>query len=239
MAEYVFTVILAWFHRLPLLLERQRQRNWPSNLERQSLFVSEELRGKTICIVGYGSIGRQIARLAVAFGMRVLAMHRRTDHDHRDYGFQFPGAGDPEGILPARYYSPDQLHSMLNEGDSVVISVPLTSETREMFGEAAFQAMKPSAFLVNIARGEICNESALVRAIEENQIAGAALDVFHQEPLSPNHPLWHLPNVFISPHTAGLTPEYDARAATIFEENLRRYLLGEPLYNVIEKTLGY
>lgn len=239
MAEYVFTVILAWFHHLPLTLERQRQQDWPSKLERQSLFVTEELRGKTICIVGYGSIGRQIARLAVAFGMRVLAMHRRNDHDHRDYGFQFPGAGDPEGILPARYYLPDQLHSMLNEGDIVVITVPLTSGTREMFDEAAFQAMKPSTFLVNIARGEICNETALVHALEQGQIVGAALDVFQQEPLPPDHPLWHLPNVLISPHSASLTTEYDARAATIFEENLRRYLVGEPLYNIIEKTLGY
>jgi phosphoglycerate dehydrogenase-like enzyme len=239
MAEYVFTVILAWFHRLPLMLERQRQRNWPSNLERQSFFVPEELRGKTICIVGYGSIGRQIARLAEAFGMRVLAMQRRTDHDHRDFGFQFPDVGDPEGILPVRYYTPDQLHSMLNEGDIVVITVPLTSVTREMFDEAAFQAMKPSAFLVNFARGEICNELALVRALEEEQIAGAALDVFQQEPLPSDHPLWGFSSVFISPHSAGLTPEYDARAATIFEENLRRYLVGEPLYNLIEKTLGY
>jgi phosphoglycerate dehydrogenase-like enzyme len=239
MAEYVFTVILAWFHHLPLILERQRQRIWPSKFERQSLFVSEELRGKTICIVGYGSIGRQIARLAVAFGMRVLAMHRSNDHDHRDYGFQFQGTGDPEGILPASYFLPDQLQPMLNEGDIVVITVPLTSETREMFGEAAFRAMKPSAFLVNIARGEICNESALVHAIEEKQIAGAALDVFQKEPLPSDHPLWQFSNVFISPHSASLTPEYDSLAATIFEENLRRYLVGEPLYNIIEKTLGY
>jgi phosphoglycerate dehydrogenase-like enzyme len=171
--------------------------------------------------------------------MRVLAMHRRSDHDHLDYGFQFPGSGDPEGILPAQYYSPDQLYSILNKGDIVVIAVPLTSETREMFGEEAFQAMKPTAFLVNIARGEICNEAALVRAMEEKQIAGAALDVFHQEPLPSDHPLWHFSNVIISPHSASLTPEYDALAAAVFEENLRRYLVGEPLYNIIEKTLGY
>ena len=239
MAEYTFTVILAWFHRLPLILERQRQRNWPSKLERQTLFVSEKLRGKTICIVGYGSIGRQIARLAVAFGMRVLAMHRRGDHDHRDLGFQFPGTGDPEGMLPARYYTRDQLYSMLNEGDIVVITTPLTSETRGMFSREAFQAMKPSAFLVNIARGEICNEEALVSALEERKIAGAALDVFRQEPLPADHQLWHFSNVIISPHSASLTPDYDALAAAIFEENLRRYLVGEPLYNIIEKTLGY
>src|SRR5712692_8563448 len=118
---------------------------------------------------------------------------------------------------------------MLRESDVIVIAVPLTPKTRKLFDGAAFQAMKSTAFLVNIARGEVCNEAALVRALEEKQIAGTALDVFHQEPLPPDHPLWHLPNVFISPHTAGLTPQYDERAATIFEENLRRYLVGEPL----------
>ena len=99
--------------------------------------------------------------------------------------------------------------------------------------------MKPAAFLVNIARGDICNEPALVRALEEKHIAGAALDVFHQEPLPPGHPLWHLPNLFISPHSAGLTPHYDERAASVFAENFQRYLSGEPLYNIVEKTEGY
>jgi phosphoglycerate dehydrogenase-like enzyme len=92
---------------------------------------------------------------------------------------------------------------------------------------------------VNIARGDICNEPALVRALEEKRIAGAALDVFHQEPLPPGHSLWHLPNLFISPHSAGLTPHYDERAASVFAENLQRYLSGEPLYNIVEKTEGY
>ena len=127
---------------------------------------------------------------------------------------------------------------MLIESDVVIISVPLTPKTRGLFDDAAFQAMKSTAFLVNIARGGVCNESALVRALEERWIAGAALDVFHQEPLPSNHPLWHLPNVFLSPHSAGLTPQYDERAATIFEENLHRYLAGEPLYNVVDKMQG-
>jgi len=169
--------------------------------------------------------------------MRVLAMQRGSDH--RDRGFLFPGVGDLDGILPERYYIPDQLYSMLSECDVVVISVPLTSKTHEMFDDAAFQAMKPTAFLVNIARGGVCNEAALSQALEEKRIAGAALDVFQQEPLPSNHPLWHLPNVFISPHSAGLTPQYEERAATIFETNLRRYLAGEPLFNVVDKTQGY
>jgi phosphoglycerate dehydrogenase-like enzyme len=128
---------------------------------------------------------------------------------------------------------------MLSESDIVVIAVPLTSQTQNMFDRAAFQAMKPTAFLVNIARGDVCNEADLIRALEEKQIAGAALDVFHQEPLPSDSPLWHLPNVFISPHISGLTPEYDSRVAMIFEENLRRYLAGEPLYNVVDKEQGY
>jgi len=236
-AEYVFMMVLAWFHRLPRILEWQQRGQWPSNRERSSLFVPDELRGKTIGIVGYGSIGRQVARLATTFGMRVLAMQRGTDH--RDRGFQFPGIGDPDGTLPDRYYVPNQLHTMLNESDVVVIAVPLTPETLELFDEAAFRAMKSSAFLVNIARGGICNESALIEALENGRIAGAALDVFQEEPLPANHPLWHVPNAFISPHISGLTPYYNDRAAMIFYENLRRYLADEPLYNIVDKKQGY
>src|SRR6266480_3826978 len=181
-AEYVFTMVLAWFHHFPQMLEWQQRAVWPTNSERISLFVGEELKGKIISIVGYGSIGRQVARLANTFGMRVVAMQRGTEH--RDQGFLFPDVGDPEGTLPDRYYSLDQLHAMLSESDVVVIAVPLTPKTRGIFDDAAFQVMKPTAFLVNVARGGVCNESALIRALQEKQIAGAALDVFQQEPLS-------------------------------------------------------
>jgi len=237
MAEYVFTMMLVWFHRFPQVLEWQKKGEWPSPSIRLSLFPGEEVYEKTLGIVGYGSVGRQIARLAHAFGMHVLAMQRGTNH--KDRGFTFPNIGDPQGILPERYYTPEQLHSMLSECDVVVIAVPLTRQTRGMFNDAAFQAMKPTAFLVNIARGPICDEEALIRALEEERIAGAALDVFQQEPLPPNHPLWHLPNVFISPHSAGLSPHYNERAAGIFAENLQCYLAGTPLHNVIDKREGY
>lgn len=237
MAEYVFTVMLSWFHRFPRMLEWQQKGQWPPEGQRFSLFVPEELREKSIGIVGYGSIGREVARLARGFGMRVLAMQQSTDH--RDHGFLFPGIGDPEGVLPDHYYTPDQLHTMLHESDVVLIAVPLTPKTRGMFNDEAFGAMKPTAFLVNVARGDICDEGALIRALQTKQIAGAALDVFHQEPLPPNSPLWHLPNVYISPHVTGFSPHYDERVAMIFEENLRRYLAGEPLYNVVDKARGY
>ncbi len=237
MAEYVFAVALAWFHRLPRLLEWQQQGQWPTKSERSSLFVGEEMQGKTIGIVGYGSVGRQVARLASAFGTHVVAMQRGADH--RDHGFLLPDAGDPEGVLPRRFYTFSQLHDMLGESDIVVIAVPLTSHTRHMFDEAAFRAMKSTAFLINIARGDVCDEAALLSALQEKRIAGAALDVFHQEPLPSDHPLWRLPNVFISPHTAGLTPRYDELAATVFEENMRRYLVDKPLYNIVDKAQEY
>jgi phosphoglycerate dehydrogenase-like enzyme len=236
-AEYVFTMILAWFHRLPTLLDLQKQGQWPPPSVRSTLLVPEELSGKTMGIVGYGSIGRQVARLATAFGMRILAMQRGTNH--RDRGYQMTNVGDPEGTLPERYFAPEQLHSMLTECDVVVIGVPLTPSTQGMFNEAAFKAMKSTAFLVNIARGEVCNESDLIRALEEKQIAGAALDVFEHEPLPSDSPLWHLPNVFVTPHISGLTTRYDERAAALFAENLRRYLADEPLMNVVDKAQGY
>jgi phosphoglycerate dehydrogenase-like enzyme len=236
-AEHIFTFILAWFHRLPHILAWQQEGRWPPNAERSALSTGEELRGKTIAIAGYGSIGRQVALLASAFGMRVLAMQRGSDH--RDRGFQLPGVGDPEGTLPDCYFTPDQFHAMLSESDIIVVAVPLTPSTRGMFDADAFRAMKPTAFLVNIARGDVCDEAALLRALESKQIAGAALDVFHQEPLPPGHPFWRLDNVFISPHVSGHTRHYDEYAATVFEENLRRYLAGELLYNVVDKQSGY
>lgn len=237
MAEYVFTMALAWFHRLPLLLEWKQQGQWPSRSKRTSIFVGEEVQGKTIGIAGYGSIGRQVARLARALGMRVLAMQRGSDH--RDHGFWLPAVGDPEGVLPERFYTPSQLHNMLGESDIVVIAVPLTPQTRHLFDEAAFRTMKPTAFLINIARGDVCHEAALLRALQEQWIAGAALDVFHQEPLPSDHPLWRLPNVLMSPHTSSLTPRYDDLAAMLFEENMRRYLAGTPLFNIVDKVQGY
>lgn len=235
--EYVFATILAWSHRVEAMFEWKRRGQWPPTAEGHAMFMPEELQGKTLNIVGYGSIGRQVAKLGKAFGMRVLATGRSSAH--HDRGFLFPDVGDPEGTLPDQYYAIDQLHAALQESDSVVITVPLTPSTKGMFDEAAFRSMKKTAFLVNIARGDVCDEAALIRALEEKWIAGAALDVFHQEPLPSDNPLFRLPNVIISPHIAGITPHYDERAAMIFEENLRRYVAGEPLYNVVDKEQGY
>ncbi len=236
-AEYVFMMQLAWFHHLPLILREQQKGQWPENSVRKTLFDTRELRDQTIGIVGYGSIGREVARLAKAFGMCVLAFQRSDDH--HDHGFIFPGTGDPDGTLPDRYYKPEQLHTLLSESDVVVVAVPLTAHTSGLFDEAAFNAMKRSALLVNIARGEVCDEQALIRALQEKRIAGAALDVLDQEPFPSDHPLWQQPNVMLSPHIAGGSTRYDERAMMIFTESVRRYLAGQELYNVVDKSQGY
>ncbi len=235
-AEYVFAMTQAWYRRVPQLFIWKQGKEWNKDKESTESSI-EEMHGKTMGIVGYGSIGRQVARLAQAYGMRVLAMQRGSDH--KDTGYQFPNVGDPEGTLPEKYYTFDALHDMLKECDVVVAAVPLTAATKAMFNAEAFQAMKDSAFFVNIARGDVCDEAALVAALEQKHIAGAALDVFQQEPLPATSPLWDMPNVLMSPHVSGVTPHYNERAATIFEENLRRYLAGQPLYNLVDRKRGY
>jgi phosphoglycerate dehydrogenase-like enzyme len=235
--EYVLAVMLAWFHRLPTVFEWQRRAAWPDRDDRAMHFRQDEAQGKTLGIVGYGSIGRQVARLASALGMRVLAMQRGADHKHQDV--LFSEVGDPDGRLPERYFAPGDLHTMLALCDVVVIAAPLTAQTRGLFDGVAFNAMRPAALLINCARGAICDEAALVRVLEERRIAGAALDVFEEEPLPFEHPLWRLPNVILSPHIGGLSARYAERAAQVFEGNLRRYLAGEPLMNVVVKARGY
>lgn len=236
-AEYVLTSLLAWYHRIPQLLELQKKSEWPPQEDFSRTSMPEELHGKTIGIIGYGSIGREVGRLAKAFDMRILATQQSTDH--HDRGFMLPGIGDPDGTLPERYYKIEQLHELLKECDVVVIAVPLTPQTRNLFNADAFNAMKESAFLVNIARGDVCDEGALFHALQSKRIAGAALDVFKQEPLPADSPFWQLPNVIISPHVTGLTPHYQERAMLIFEANLKRYLAGEQLYNLVDKNKGY
>lgn len=236
MSEYILMMMLAFAHRLPRMIEHQRRAEWPQ--QRWTLFVPQELRDATLGLIGYGSIGRETARLARAFGMRVLALKRQVDR-LTDDGWHLPNAGDAAGEYVARFYAPDQLHSMLSECDYVVIAAPLTAETRGLLGTAEFQAMRSEAVLINVARGGVIDEAALVDALRTQRIGGAALDVFEQEPLPTESPLWHLPNVILSPHVSGFTPHYDERAMTLFAENLRRYVAGEPLLNVVDVQRGY
>jgi phosphoglycerate dehydrogenase-like enzyme len=233
--EYVLALMLAWAHQLPTLLDWQRRAEWPEG--RFGLLSPQELRGNTVGIVGYGSIGREVGRLARAFGMRVLALQRGDDP--ADHGYITPGVGDPQGRVPERLYRPHELRAMLAQCDYVVLAVPLTDATRNLIGSGELQAMKPSAFLVNVARGGVVDEPALVQALDEGQVGGAGLDVFAQEPLPNDSPLWSMENVILTPHIAGMTPHYNARATDVFAENLRRYLEGEALLNQVDWGEGY
>ncbi|MDT8307808.1 MAG: D-2-hydroxyacid dehydrogenase, partial [Anaerolineae bacterium] len=234
--QYVMAQILAWSHRTPRWFHYQQRGEWPKG--RWEKFVPDELRGKTLGIAGYGSIGREVARLARCFGMRVLATKRDAKRIEDD-AYSVPGAGDMAGTLAARIYPGEATRSMVVECDYVVIALPLTDKTHHLFDEQMFRAMKPTAFLVNVGRGELVTESDLVRALKKGWIAGAGLDVFENEPLPEDSPLWALDNVIISPHVSGFTEAYDERATELFVENLRRYLRGEPLLNVVDREHGY
>jgi phosphoglycerate dehydrogenase-like enzyme len=235
-AEYVLAMMLAFGRRLPRMLAYQARAEWPS--QRWEKFAAPELRGATVGVMGYGSIGREVGRLAHAFGMRVSGL-RRAARASRPPEFELPELAGRPGAEPDLIFTPDRLAEMLPACDYVVLALPHTPATYHFIDEAALRAMKPSALLINIGRGALVDEVALVRALREGWIAGAALDVFEQEPLPADSPLWKMDNVIISPHIAGFTPHYDERATTLFAENLRRYLAGDVLLNRVERRRGY
>ncbi|MFZ3081049.1 MAG: D-2-hydroxyacid dehydrogenase [Bellilinea sp.] len=235
-AEYAIMMMLALGHKMPDLHVNQFKADWPK--DRWERFKPIELRGSTVGIVGYGSIGREIARLLQPFEVKVLAA-KRDAMKPLDDGYTPTGLGDPEGDLFTRLYPITALKSMVKTCDFVVVCVPLTPQTRNLIGEAELAAMGPNAYLVDVSRGGIIQSQALVTALQEKKIAGAALDVFADEPLPPASPLWKLPNVLISPHISGISPHYSRRAVALFTDNLARYLSGVKLFNLYEPELGY
>ena len=238
-AEYAITMLLALAHRVPTMVEWQRRGGWPPDAQRWPLFVPTEVRGATLGIIGYGSIGRELARIATtAFGMRVLAC-KRDPSRRQDTGYCAPGTGDPDGRLPEAWFPPEKLHDLLARADVVVMAAPLTKETQAMLGAAELAAMKPSAYFINVGRGATVDEAALAAALRARRLAGAAIDVFAQEPPPDGHAFYALDNVIVSPHVSGFLPSYDDRCAELFAENLRRFLAGAPLLNVVDRTTGY
>lgn len=235
-AEHVLTMMLALGHSLPEFFRLQAKSKWMKEKGKQ--YSPVELRGKVVGIVGYGSIGRQVARLVRGFGADVLATKRDVMHPEDD-GFVREGLGDPEGDLFTRLYPPEAIRSMFSLSDFVVVTVPLTPQTKGSVGKTQLGAMKPTAFLVDISRGGIVDHKALVEALEKDKLAGAALDVFPEEPLPAESPLWHLPNVIITPHVAGFSQAYYKRANKLFVENMRRFLAKEKLLNLVERERGY
>ena len=238
-AEYAVTVLLALAHRVPRMVEWQAKGTWPPDKDRWSLFVPTEMRGSTLGIIGYGSIGRELARIAkTAFGMTILAC-KRDPSRREDAGYALPGTGDPEGALPDAWFSPEKVTELLGRSDAVVMCAPLTPGTERMIGAEELRAMKPSAYFVNVGRGATVDETALARALAEKRLAGAAIDVFAEEPPPAGHPFYQLENVIVSPHVSGFLPSYDDRCAALFAENLRRYLAGAPLLNLVDRARGY
>jgi phosphoglycerate dehydrogenase-like enzyme len=238
MTEYVFAMMLAFGHRLPAMFKHQAEANWPGEGKFRT-FMPAPLRGSTVGIVGYGSIGREIARVAHTFEMEVLAVKRDVRHPADLDTYMLPGAGDPEGLYFHRLYPPEALISMVRACDFVILTVPLTESTRGMFDASVLSAMKPSAYLINVSRGGVVDEAALVDALKAEKIAGAAMDVFQTEPLPPDSPLWKVPNLIISPHVSGNSADYNDKAAALFAENLKRYLARKDLLNLVDRTRGY
>jgi len=186
-----------------------------------------EISGRTVGIVGYGDIGRAVATRARALGMRVLGLTRRGPLLYHV---------DP---VVSQIFGPQDRIQMIEQCDYVVVTAPLTAETRGMIGEAEFAAMKPEAVIINVGRGPVIQESAMIRALTEKRIKGAALDVFDHEPLPQSHPFYLLENVLLSPHCADHTPDWLEAAMRFFLDNFERYRKGEPLLNVVDKQLGY
>lgn len=236
MAQYALAQILAWAQRMPTWFKVKNEGSWPNN--RWENYLPTELRGQTLGIAGYGSIGRELARLAACFGMTILAAKRDARHI-TDNGYILPSTGDPQGSLPHRIYPGEATRSMVAECDFVVNTLPDTEKTHHLFNEDIFRAMKPSAFFINVGRGGTVNEKDLIRALKKGWIGGAGLDVFEEEPLPNDSPLWRLENVILTPHVSGFTPRYDERATDLFAENLRRYLHGKPLLNLVSRETGY
>ncbi len=235
-AEFVMMSILALARRMPLMVIDKLGKHWDE--DRLQRFQPLDLRGSTVGIVGYGSIGREVARLCRAFGATVLATKRNLKK-LEDIGYIPEGLGDPQADLVKRLYPPEALRTMAAECDFLVVTVPLTRDTRGLVGEGILGALKPTAFLIDVSRGGVVDHGALITALNDGSLAGAALDVYPLEPLPEKSPLWEIPNVIISPHVAGASSHYYEQVTKLFATNLQRHLEGQPMLNLYDPKLGY
>jgi phosphoglycerate dehydrogenase-like enzyme len=218
LGEFALAAILYFAKDFPRMLRNQRAGRWEQ-------FLVDEIAGQAVGIVGYGDIGRAVASRAHAMGMRVLALKRHA-----------PASADP---LIAQFFKPAELDAMLAQCDYVVVAAPLTPETHHMIGDAAFAAIKSSAVIINIGRGPVIDQEALVRALTDGKIRGAGLDVFEQEPIPEGDPIYKFDNVLISPHCADQTKTWLLHAMNFFLQQYARFTAGQPLQNIVDKHLGY
>jgi phosphoglycerate dehydrogenase-like enzyme len=220
-ADQVLAFILNFSRQMPVLWEAQKRKEWAWKAVREK---ADELTGQTCGIIGYGKIGTEIGKRAKAFGMRVIATR-----------------SNPQA--PAEYLdlalSNDQLPELLAQSDFLVVTAPLTPETKGLLGKAEFEQMKRSAILINIARGQLVKEQELIEALQAGIIAGAGLDVFEKEPLPASSPLWEMENVILTPHSAGIFQKVEKNSFDFFLQQLQRYIRGEKLKNIVDKQKGY
>ena len=221
LAEFAILGMLYHYKRVRLLVENQRKHHWDN-------FSVRFLRDCVMGVVGYGEIGRECAILAKSLGVKIHAIRRNPEKSQND-------------PLLDRIFAGDELHSMLAEVDVVLAAAPLTPQTHHMLSDAQFAAMKRDAIVINVGRGPVIDEAALVRALQQERIAGAALDVFEEEPLPSSSPLWDMENVLISPHCTDRTvdPDWLDLSMQFFVQNFQRFVKGEPLENVVDKKAGY
>jgi phosphoglycerate dehydrogenase-like enzyme len=216
--EFVIAWMLMVARKLPELVAQQKERKW-------QWLSQQQLSGRTVGIIGLGPIGLGVAQRAKAWGMDVLGYRR---HDK------------PAQFVDEVLTGPTGLRRLLTQSDYVVIAASLTEETRSLIGAGELDQMKPAAWIVNIARGGLIDEEALISSLRDNRIGGACLDVFAKEPLPADSPLWDMPNVYIAPHnSSGGTPELRTKQKEVFFDNLRRFLRGEPLEGVVDIERGY
>jgi phosphoglycerate dehydrogenase-like enzyme len=218
-AEHALALMTMLSRNLHIALRNQEQKRWDRSLAK----TMSDLHGQTVAIIGLGSIGQGIARLARAYGMRVVGC-RRTDR------------ATP---FVDRVYHRADMHAMLGEADYVAVAAPLTCHTEGMLGPAEFGAMKPGAIYINVSRGAIAQEKALLEALQLGRLAGVGLDVFAAEPLAPDHPLWTMPQAVISPHYSGETVNQSSLPAERFARNLRAWSAGQPMEGVVDLEWGY
>ncbi len=221
LAEFAVLGMLYFYKEVRRLVDNQKAKRWDD-------FMVDQLPDKVMGVVGYGEIGRECALLAKALGVKIYATRRNPERS----------ANDP---LLDRIFPSSALNEMLSELDVLVAAAPLTPETHHMISDAQFAAMKPASIVINVGRGPVVDEAALIRALQTKKIAGAALDVFEHEPLPANSPLWDMPNVLISPHCTDRTRNPDWLDSTVlaFVQNFHRFIKGEELLNIVDKKAGY
>lgn len=221
-AEHIMGMMLAFARRFPTLLRFQQDRRWDSELIHRQVF---ELHGQEVLLIGFGEIGQAVAVRTAAFGMRITAVRRRANQ-------LIPTAVNEIGTL-------GDLPRLLRTADHVVISLPHTVATDGLFSDDIMRHIKQGAFFYNVGRGRVVDTDALIAALQQGRLAGAGLDVVEPEPLPVDSPLWSMENVIITAHTAGATPNYWDRGVNLFEQNLRRFLEGRPLLNLVDPHHGY